>query len=92
MCCFCRPGTISSAGRIAVAASFLVLLFVRPEGLERLSAARLRIGALGEALRLPLSLVSFAVFAILVAAGFFGSRDPLSNPLPLTVWTLSGSG
>ena len=25
---------------------------------------------------------------MLVAAGFFGSRDPLSNPLPLTVWTL----
>ena len=24
----------------------------------------------------------------LVAAGFLGSRDPLSNPLPLTVWTL----
>ena len=26
--------------------------------------------------------------AVLVAAGFFGSRDPLSNPLPLVVWTL----
>ena len=75
-------------GALAVAASFLVLLFVRPEALERLSAARLRLGALGEALRLPLSLASFAIFAILVAAGFFGSRDPLSNPLPLTVWTL----
>ena len=24
----------------------------------------------------------------LLAAGFAGSRDPLSNPLPLTVWTL----
>jgi hypothetical protein len=34
------------------------------------------------------SLLSFAVLAVLVAAGFFGSRDPLSNPLPLTVWTL----
>jgi hypothetical protein len=75
-------------GAIAVAASFLVLLFVRPEALERLSAWRLRIGALGEGLRLPLSLVSFAFFATLVAAGFLGSRDPLSNPLPLTIWTL----
>lgn len=75
-------------GAIAVAASFLVLLFVRPEWLERLSALRLKVGALGEGLRLPLSLASFAVFAILVAAGFFGSRDPLSNPLPLTIWTL----
>ena len=26
--------------------------------------------------------------ALLIAAGFFGSRDPLSNPLPLVVWTL----
>ena len=25
---------------------------------------------------------------VLVAAGLLGSRDPLSNPLPLTVWTL----
>ena len=25
---------------------------------------------------------------VLIAAGFFGSRDPLSNPLPLVVWTL----
>ena len=25
---------------------------------------------------------------VLIAAGFFGSRDPLSNPLPLAVWTL----
>ncbi len=65
-----------------------MLLFVRPEALERLSALRLKIGVLGDALRLPLSLASFAVFAMLVAAGFFGSRDPLSNPLPLTVWTL----
>ena len=30
-----------------------------------------------------ISLLSFAGFAILIAAGFFGSRDPLSNPLPL---------
>jgi hypothetical protein len=75
-------------GAIAVAASFLALLFIRPEWLERLSALRLKIGKVGDALRLPLSLASFAVFAILVAAGFLGSRDPLSNPLPLTIWTL----
>jgi hypothetical protein len=28
------------------------------------------------------------VLAVLVIAGYAGSRDPLSNPLPLTVWTL----
>ena len=75
-------------GAIAVAASFLVLIFVRPSVLERISGARLELGTIGEAARLPLSLLSFAVLAVLVAAGLFGSRDPLSNPLPLTVWTL----
>ena len=76
-------------GALAVAASFLTLLFVVPQGLERLSAARLRLGAAnGNALRLPLSIVSFTVFALLATAGYFGNRDPLSNPLPLTVWTL----
>ena len=34
------------------------------------------------------SLFAFLILASLIAAGFFGSRDPLSNPLPLVVWTL----
>jgi hypothetical protein len=75
-------------GAVAVAASFLILTVVRPNVLERVSRARLKIGTVGEALRRPLSLLSFAILAVLVAAGLFGSRDPLSNPLPLTVWTL----
>jgi hypothetical protein len=75
-------------GALAVAASFIVLMFASRRTLEQLAAARPGIGSVPEALRLPTSLVSFAVFATLVAAGFLGSRDPLSNPLPLTVWTL----
>jgi hypothetical protein len=75
-------------GALAVAASFVVLLLVSRQTLERLAEARLRIGSAPEALRLPLSLLSFAVLVVLIAAGLFGSRDPLSNPLPLTVWTL----
>jgi hypothetical protein len=75
-------------GALAVAASFIVLMFVSRRTLEHLAAARLGIGGVPEALRLPVSLVSFAVFATLVSAGLLGSRDPLSNPLPLTVWTL----
>ena len=76
-------------GALAVAASFVVLLFVSANTLERVWAARLRIGSVPtDALRLPLSLISFGLLAVLVAAGFFGSRDPLSNPLPLTIWTL----
>lgn len=75
-------------GALAVAASFLVLLLVSPARLERLTGARLGIATVGDRLRLPLSLVSFLVLAVLVAAGFHGSRDPLSNPLPLMVWTV----
>ncbi len=75
-------------GALAVAASFLVLLLVRPETLERLAAARLVVGRAPESLRLPVSLFSFFVLATFVLAGVFGSRDPLSNPLPLTIWTL----
>ncbi|MBL8576900.1 MAG: hypothetical protein JNK47_06715 [Mesorhizobium sp.] len=75
-------------GALAVAASFLVLLAVRPEALERLAAARLVVGRAPESLRLPVSLFSFFVLATFVLAGVFGGRDPLSNPLPLTIWTL----
>ena len=75
-------------GALAVAASFAVLGLLRGHALERAYAARLPVGRLGDGGRLAASLLSFAFLAALVAAGFFGSRDPLSNPLPLTVWTL----
>ena len=35
-----------------------------------------------------LQVAVLALGAILVAAGYAGSRDPLANPLPLTVWSL----
>jgi hypothetical protein len=75
-------------GALAVAASFLVLGFVSVESVRRLFAGRVPLPIALPDLRLPLSLVSFALFIVLVGAGFFGSRDPLSNPLPLVVWTL----
>ena len=34
------------------------------------------------------SAVTLAFLAVLVFAGYAGSRDPLENPLPLAVWTL----
>ncbi|WP_292639883.1 hypothetical protein, partial [Mesorhizobium sp.] len=48
--------------------------------------------ALGDAARTVISLISFAGFTTLIAAGLFGSRDPLSNPLPLVIWTLLWAG
>lgn len=75
-------------GALAVAASFVVLGFVTPQAVRRMYAWRLRLAFRLPDLRLPLSLLAFLVMAVLVAAGLFGSRDPLSNPLPLVVWTL----
>jgi len=75
-------------GAMAVAASFLVLAVLPPNLLGRAAALRLPLGRISDSARLWTSLLAFAVLAVLVAAGFAGSRDPLSNPLPLTVWTL----
>lgn len=75
-------------GALAVAASFAVLLFVRPGALSRVMRWRLPVPTSMSSGRAVLSLLSFLLLCVLVAAGFLGSRDPLSNPLPLTVWTL----
>jgi len=75
-------------GAVAVAASFLSLALLPPHALDRTAAARLQVGAFFLRGRTLISLLSFAGFVGLVAAGLFGSRDPLSNPLPLTIWTL----
>lgn len=77
-----------AGGTFAVAASFLVLLFV-PDGFARRVAGwRLGLAALpGLRSSLPSGIV-FVLLGLLAAAGLAGSRDPLSNPLPLVVWTL----
>lgn len=75
-------------GALAVAASFLVLMLVSADRLDRAWQSRFSLLVLGERARAAVSLLSFAGFSILIAAGLFGSRDPLSNPLPPTVWAL----
>lgn len=80
-------GHYMAGAAFAVAASFLVLALVPPLRLVALWRKRMALCSVPD-LTLPLSLLSFAGFAALVAAGLFGSRDPLSNPLPLVVWTL----
>ncbi|MER9289097.1 hypothetical protein NKI71_02520 [Mesorhizobium sp. M0510] len=79
-------------GAFAVAVSFLVLALLPADSLDRFWRRRLPLFALGDATRAAISLLSFAGFAILIAAGLFGSRDPLSNPLPLVIWTLLWAG
>ena len=79
-------------GAFAVAVSFIVLALVPAGALERTWRWLLLLASFGDGARTIVSLVSFAGFASLVAAGFWGSRDPLSNSLPLTVWTLLWGG
>jgi hypothetical protein len=69
-----------------------MLALVPAAALERIWRSRLPLLSFGDGARTVVSLVSFAGFASLVVAGFWGSRDPLSNPLPLTVWTLLWGG
>jgi hypothetical protein len=75
-------------GTLAVAATFALLAFA-PErlavGIKEFRLALFRIPA---ASPVPSSIASLLFLAILVGFGFFGTQDPLENPLPLTVWTL----
>lgn len=79
-------------GAMAVAASFAVLAFVRPSTLEAYRGFRLLLGIAPARLRLFTSALSCAFLFMLIAAGFFGSTDPVHNPLPLTFWTLMWVG
>src|SRR6185295_14899290 len=75
-------------GTLAVAATFL-LLALMPKGIsDRLAGARVPLLTLRPPSPILTSLLSFLFLAFLLAAGLYGSRDPLANPLPLTIWTL----
>src|SRR5687767_2538413 len=75
-------------GAAAVALSFLVVAFSSGIRSTPTVGPTLRIGTIPPAALILVSTVSFALLAILLLAGLIGSPDPLSNPLPPTVWTL----
>ena len=81
-------GLFQAAGTMAVAVSFLVVIRFHGATLRRaVEAAWCRLFRVPR--RVPGSnAVASAVLVVLVAAGLAGSRDPLANPLPLSVWTL----
>ncbi|MBZ9735377.1 hypothetical protein LB534_22945 [Mesorhizobium sp. CA18] len=85
-------GYYIAGGALAVAVSFLVLALLPPAALDRFWRRRLPLFAFSDTPRIVVSLISFAGFALLIAAGLSGSRDPLSNPLPLVIWTLLWAG
>ena len=75
-------------GAIAVALSFVVLALVPPGPLERRIGRRAGEFWLPAWPRVPGSLVCLMLVLFLIYVGMVGSRDPLSNPLPLMVWTV----
>ena len=81
-------GLFQAAGTMAVAVSFLVVIRFRAETLRSaVESARWRLFPVPR--RIPGSnAVAAALLLGLIVAGLTGSRDPLANPLPLSVWTL----
>ncbi len=75
-------------GTLAVAISFAVLGWVPARAMRRVFAWRSRARVVPPALQLCLSWGSFGILAWLIYVGFAGSRDPLTNLLPLTIWTV----
>ena len=75
-------------GALAVVASFAVTVFIRSDRLQRAVGEKVAFGRISIRGRVISSLLSWLVLMALLAAGFFGSRDPLSNPLPLMFWTV----
>jgi len=75
-------GTLAVAASVLIAAlmpaGWAVALF-RPLGPWRMAMPRIEIVT---------SLLGAAVLAALIWTGFTGTRDPLENALPLSVWTL----
>ena len=75
-------------GGVVVALTFVALAGMPARGLARVFAARRYWDGGGLRLDVVLSCASFGLFALLIAAGFLGTRNPLENPLPLMIWTL----
>jgi len=72
----------------AVGLSFLVTVwFVRrvPQGLSS-SGHVVSLGRLLPLLRFAAGLLSIALFVLVIAAGWFGTRDPMMNLAPTLVW------
>jgi len=81
-------GHYLAGGAIAVAASFAVLALMPANATGALAHRRLVLAKGAPRGRTATSLLAVLALAVLVLAGWLGSRDPLSNPLPLVVWTL----
>ena len=85
-------GLFQAGGTIAVAVSFLVVIWIRASPLRRTFERARRVLFPVPRSYFGWNVAASAVLVVLVAAGLEGSRDPLANPLPLSVWTLMWVG
>ena len=77
-----------AGGAAIVALTFVVMAVIPVTGLGTLEHIRLKLGELPGWNPLGPSAVTLLIMVMLIAAGYLGSRDPLSNPLPLMLWTI----
>ncbi|WP_241523939.1 hypothetical protein [Oceaniglobus indicus] len=77
------------AGSLAVAATVIFVTVLPGATLARLFRPR-RLGSLPDLsqLRAATSLIALGCLALLIVAGHLGPSDPLSNLLPLAIWTV----
>ena len=78
-------GFIITGGAIVVAATFALMASTRGEGLLRWFRCKKPLGA-PKIPRMALSVIASLLLVFVICVGFIGTRDPLENLLPLTVW------
>jgi len=83
------PTDIYTGAGVASVAATVVLLAILPSRVTAALFNTVRVPSLnGVGAQRATSFVSFLLLMALILAGFAGPRDPLSNPLPLSVWTV----
>ncbi len=88
------PTDVYAGAGVAVVVLTVLALFVLPDRVTRNLFAYAPRGVSADAptLRNITSVLSFVLLAALVAIGIAGPRDPLSNVMPLTFWTVGWVG
>lgn len=81
-------GYYLAGGAAAVALTFLALGIARTRWTTAYATAERQIEVRVPFIGAAVQWSSFVCFAVLIYAGFAGSRDPLINPLPLVIWTV----
>lgn len=81
-------GHMIVGGAATVALTFILMALLPGRAALRPFEARWALMTVRPPSPVVISTLSAVFLAFLITAGFFGSRDPLENPLPLTIWTL----